>query len=120
MPGIKTENVTNKVVMLGDNHFQSAKITLAAGVILKWAGSDSITYEVAAAADEFSAVNAFEIKNETSADKVFGFRALMDGRVRLDMVNVNGAALTGADIDKLRKVGILPVKVTDLSIPDNQ
>jgi len=126
MPGVKTENVTSKVVMLGDNHFQSGKITLdpnttlAAGAILKRAGTDTESFELAAAADDYAAINPFEIKNETSATKVFGFRPLMDGRVRLDMVNIGGVALTGADIDKLRKVGILPLKVTDLSKLDNQ
>jgi hypothetical protein len=44
----------------------------------------------------------------------------MDGRVREDMLRVGENAATVADIDKLRKVGILPVKVTDLSHPDNQ
>jgi hypothetical protein len=44
----------------------------------------------------------------------------MDGRVREDMLRVGTNAVTVTDIDKLRKVGILPVKVTDLSQTDNQ
>jgi hypothetical protein len=126
MGGMTVNNVTSKVVMLGDNNFQSGKITLAAGAalpagaVLKRSGSDTSTFAAAASADEYAAVNPFEIKNETGAEKVFGFRPVMDGRVRQDMVKVSGADLTAADIDKLRKVGILPVKVTDLSVKDNQ
>jgi len=126
MSGMKVENITNRVIMLGDNHYVSAKITLAAnttlaqGTVLKRGGADTITFDVATAADEYSAINPFEIKNETAAPKVFGFEALMDGRVRGDLIKVNGAPLTAADIDKLRKVGILPSKVTDLSVLDNQ
>jgi hypothetical protein len=126
MGGVKTENVTNRVLMLGDNNFQSGKITLAAGAtlpagaVLKRSGGDTITYAVATNADEYAGVNPLEIKNDTGAEKVFGFRALMDGRVRLDMVKVSDAELTATDIDKLRKIGILPIKVTDLSVKDNQ
>lgn len=126
MGGMKTENVTSRVLMLGDNHFQSGKITLAAGAtlvagaVLKRDGGDTLTFAAAVSADEYAALNPFEIKNETGAAKVFGFRPLMDGRVREDMIRVGAANVTAADIDKLRKVGILPIKVTDLSIPDNQ
>jgi len=126
MGGVKTENVTNKVVMLGDNNFVSGKITigagvtLAAGTVLKRAGTDTITFAPATTADEYAAVNPFDIENTTAEAKVCGFRPIMDGRVRQDMVKVNGAELTAADIDKLRKVGILPIRVTDLSQKDNQ
>lgn len=126
MGGVKVENVTNRVVMLGDNNFQSGKIslaggaTLAAGTVLKRSGSDTITFAVATASDEFAAVNPFDLDNPGTETKVLGFRPILDGRVRQDMVKVNGAELTAADIDKLRKVGILPMKVTDLSQKDNQ
>jgi hypothetical protein len=127
MGGMKVENVTSRVVMLGDNHFQSAKITLAAGAtlvagaVLKRAASElDYEFEAATSADNYAAVNPFELKNETAADKPFGFRALLDGRVRADMLRVGTAAVTHADIDKLRNIGILPVKVTDLSQTDNQ
>jgi hypothetical protein len=125
MAGMKVENVSSRVLMLGGNNFSSGKITLAAGttlvagaVLKRGAGANEFT--VAAAADEYTAVNPFEIKNDTSNSKVFGFRVLMDGRVREDMLRVGANAVTVADIDKLRKVGILPVKVTDLSQTDNQ
>jgi hypothetical protein len=126
MGGMTTTNVTNKVVMLGDNNFVSGKIeiaagaSLAAGTVLKRSGADTITFATATSADEYAAVNPFDLENKTSEAKVCGFRPIMDGRVRQDMVKVNGAELTAADIDKLRKVGILPIRVTDLSQKDNQ
>ena len=126
MGGMKTTNVASRVVMLGDNNFQSGRITLAAGAtlpagtVLKRGGSDTITFAIATSADEYAAVNPFEIVNVSANSKEFGFRPIMDGRVRQDLVKVNGASLTATDIDKLRKVGILPKKVTDLSVLDNQ
>jgi len=125
MGGMKVENVTSRVLMLGDNNFSSGKITLAAGATLVAGavlkrGAGNVEFAVATSADDYAAVNPFEIKNETGNSKVFGFRALMDGRVRADMLRVGENTATVADIDKLRKVGILPVKVTDLSHLDNQ
>jgi hypothetical protein len=122
---MKVENVTSRVLMLGDNHFFSGKISLAAGATLVAGavlkrGADDTTFAAAAAGDDFAAVNPFEIKNEGATTKTVGFRACMDGRVRMDMLRVGDATVKAADIDKLRKVGILPVKVTDLSVLDNQ
>jgi hypothetical protein len=44
----------------------------------------------------------------------------VDGHVRADMLRVGTDAINHVDTDKLRNVGILPVKVTDLSQTDNQ
>jgi hypothetical protein len=109
---------------MGDNYFESGKITLAAGAmlpagaVLKRSGTDFAAATLAA--DDFVAVNPFEIKNNTEASKVFGFRAIVSGRVRADMLKLGSNSTTTADNDKLRKVGILPMKVTDLSQKDNQ
>jgi hypothetical protein len=109
--------------MLGDNYFESGTITvpansaIAAGAVLKRNGA---AFAAAAAADDFVAVNPFEIKNETAAAKEFGFRAIVAGRVRADMLRIGSAATDAAANDRLRKIGILPVKVTDLSQLDNQ
>ena len=124
MGGMKTNKVTSRVLMLGDNHFHTAKIKIAAnttlveGAVLK-RGADADTFAVAAAGDDFAAVNPFEIVNDTAAEKTFSFQACFDGRVREDMLRVGAATVSVTDIDKLRKVGILPMKVTDLSHLDN-
>jgi hypothetical protein len=66
------------------------------------------------------AVMPFSITSKKAIDADFGFRAIVDGRVRLDMLRINGNSITAAQSDLLRGVGILPVKVTDLSQKDNQ
>jgi hypothetical protein len=148
--GMKIENVTNRVVLLGDNHFESGVITIPAGATVaegtvlkrnpdgKFApvtNTDTApgTHGIPAAGGGWSteptdpvpgdvpvAVMPFSVTSEKSADADFGFRAIVDGRVRLDMLRINGSSITAAQSDMLRGVGILPVKVTDLSQPDNQ
>lgn len=123
MDGVRVENVSNKSLLLGDNLFEAAAITVAAnatvpeGAALKRDGNN---FAVATAADTLIAVNPVEIKNTTSAAKTFSIRAIISGRVRLDMVRVGAAALTTAQRDQLRGYGIVAVKVTDLSKLDNQ
>jgi hypothetical protein len=62
----------------------------------------------------------FDITNSKEAAADFGFRALVQGRVRLDMLRINGQPITAEQRDMLRGIGILAVKVTDLSKKDNQ
>jgi hypothetical protein len=150
MDGIKVENVTNRVVLLGDNHFESGIINIAAGetvaegTVLKRnqdgkfvpvVNTDTTpgTHGTPAAGGGWSteptdpvpgdvpvAVMPFSITNGKTADDDFGFRALVAGRVRRDMLRINGNPITPAQSDMLRAVGILPVKVADLSKLDNQ
>jgi hypothetical protein len=125
MGGMKITNVTSRVVLLGDNHFTSGKITLAAGATLEAGavlkrGASPKEFAVATSADAYAAINPFELTNDTGVSKTLGFRPCMDGRVREDMLRVSGDPVTVADIDKLRGVGILPVQVTDISHLDNQ
>jgi hypothetical protein len=150
MGGMKIENVTNRVVLLGDNHFESGIINIAAGATVaegtvlkrdadgKFApviNTDTTpgTHGTPASGggweaeptdpvpgDAPVAVMPFSITNNKAAAADFGFRALVDGRVRLDMLRINGNPITAAQSDMLRGVGILPVKVTNLSQLDNQ
>jgi hypothetical protein len=125
MGGMKVNNVTSRVVLLGDNHFESGFITLPAGATLAEGavlkrGAGNKEFAIATAADEYVAINPFEIKNDNGVSKAMGFRACMDGRVRKDMLRVGAAAVTVADCDKLRNKNILPVEVTDISHLDNQ
>jgi hypothetical protein len=148
--GMKIENVTNRVVLLGDNYFESGIITIAAGATVaagtvlkrnadgKFApiiNTDTTpgTHGTPASGGGWSAeptdpvsgdvpvaVMPFDITNNKAAATDHGFRALVAGRVRLDMLRINGNPITAAQSDLLRGVGILPVKVTDLSQLDNQ
>jgi hypothetical protein len=65
------------------------------------------------------AVNPAFIKNEGSGPVNVGFRPLIKGRVRRDMLTINGLAITDAQADMLRNYGIIPVTGTDISREDN-
>jgi hypothetical protein len=150
MDGMKTENVTSRVILLGDNRFESGVIniapgeTVAAGTVLKRnedgkfapvADTDTTpgTNGVPASGGGWTtaptapvpgdvpvAVMPFDITNKNAAADNVGLRALVQGRVRFDMLRINGSPITAFQSDMLRNVGILPVKVTDLSRLDNQ
>jgi hypothetical protein len=150
MDGMKVENVNNRVVMLGDEHFEGGVITIpagatiAAGTVLKRDADGKFapvtntaptpgTHGTPAAGggwdteptdpipgDVPTAVMPFDITSGKTVDADFGFRALVAGRVRADMLRINGNPLSAEQKDLLREVGILPVKVTDLSHLDNQ
>jgi hypothetical protein len=147
---MKIENVVSRVVMLGGNRFESGIINIAAGAkvtagtVLKRVAGNTFspvvstettpgTHGVPAAGggwateptdpipgDVPAAVMPFDIINDKGADGNFGFRAMVEGRVRADMLRIAGNATTPEQNDMLRNVGILPTKVTDLSHTDNQ
>jgi hypothetical protein len=147
---MKVENVTSRVVMIGDDRYESGVITIpagaaiAAGTVLK-RNTDGKFAPVTNTAttpgtpgtpaagggwetppadpipgDVPTAGMPFDITNRKTIDADFGFRALVAGRVRADMLRINGNPLTAEQRDMLREVGILPVKVTDLSHLDNR
>jgi hypothetical protein len=55
------------------------------------------------------------MKNTSTATVNLGFRAIIGGLVRKDMLNLNGAALTSAHADSLRDYGIIAVDTTNLA-----
>jgi hypothetical protein len=126
MGGMKIENVNRGVLLLGDNYFESGVInigaggTVAAGTILTRGEDDKFTPVEDPQEDSLLAVMPFDITNDKAAAADLGFRALVQGRVRRDMLRVNGQPITNGQSDTLRMFGILPVKVTDLSHLDNQ
>jgi hypothetical protein len=127
--GLKVENVTSRVVMLGDNNFESGVIAvaagakIAAGTVLKRAGGN--TFAPVANIDPEdgdipTAVMPFDLENGKATSDNLGFRALISGRVRADMLRIAGNPTTPEQNDMLRAQGIIAVKVTDLSQLDNQ
>jgi hypothetical protein len=147
---MKVENVTNRVVILGDDYYESGVITIAsgatiaAGTVLKRAADGKFAPVVNTTTtpgtpgipangggwateptdpvpgDVPAAVMPFDITNRKADAADFGFRALVRGRVRLDMLRINGQEITTEQRDMLREIGILAVKITDLSQKDNQ
>jgi hypothetical protein len=144
MDGMKVTNVKNKVVAIGDNLFESGVINIAAGTAVK-AGTvlkrnedgkfapavdtegdpglpaDGGGWETEPSPGDIpAAVMPFDIENLGQSAADFGFRAIVSGRVRADMLTINGQAPTAEQNDLLRSYTIIPVKVKDLSQLDNQ
>jgi hypothetical protein len=144
MADIKSRAVTNKALFLGDNEYETGVLTIPAtgtvpaGALLKRENgkfapvvntspveinvgdTDTVNVPVPGVpADIPVAVNPIEISNPGNAAADIPFRALVAGKVRADMLSVNGQPITDAQSDMLRSYGILPRKVTDISRLDN-
>jgi hypothetical protein len=144
MPEIKTHHPENKTLLLGNNEFETglltvpASTTIPAGTLLKRVvdkfapventtpvqinvgDSDPINVPIPGVpADIPVAVNPVEIKNPGESPVDMPFRALVSGKVRQDMLSVNGQPVTTAQADMLRVYGILPRKLNDISRTEN-
>jgi hypothetical protein len=148
MPDIQVHHVKNKTLFLGNNEFETGLLTVPAetvvpaGALLKRAGdkfapvvntdttpgtpgtpssdggwTTSPTDPVPG--DVPVAVTPAEIKNSGGSPADIPFRALVSGKVRLDMLSVNGQPITAAQADMLRVYGILPRKLNDVSRMEN-
>jgi hypothetical protein len=138
MGGVNFDTIENKALQLGNNKFEQGIINVAAnstvkgGTILKREGTK---FAVAtdtppnpgnpadgggwatppSPGDIPVAVMPFDIRNDGSAAADMGFRALIGGMVRRDLLNLNGEGITDAQADALRNYGIIAVESTDVS-----
>jgi hypothetical protein len=148
MPDIQVHHVENKTLFLGSNEFETGLLTVPAetvvpaGALLKRVGdkfapvvntdttpgtpgtpsgdggwttnpTDPVPGDVPVA------VSPAEIKNSGGSPADIPFRALVSGKVRLDMLSVNGQPITAAQADMLRVYGILPCKLNNISRTEN-
>jgi hypothetical protein len=139
--GITEQIVNNPVVPLGDNVYETGAITVPAGgvipagvVLYRNSGKfvpvtdvSPITISVDVSGDLTNvsipgtlvqvpvAVNPFDIKNPGQAPADFSIRALVSGKVRADLLTINGDPITVDEGDMLRNYGILPIRVNDIS-----
>ena len=121
-------NVTNYdlgSILLGDNEFETNVITLAAGAsvaegdMLKRNGTKF--EKVTDTATETPVALATAAASNTGAAAAdIPCRPAISGKVRAGKVTVNGVAATLAQLDMIRRVGLVPIAVTDLSKKDNQ
>ena len=122
MSGVKFSIIESKALQLGNNKFEQGTVNVAAettikgGTILKRGASEK-TFVIAEAGDTPVAVVPFDMVNESTSAVNFGFRAIIGGEVRRDMLNLDGASpISGAVVDSLRDhCGIIAVDSTDLS-----
>jgi len=119
MSGVTFSVIESKALQLGNNVFEQGTIAVAAamevkaGTLLKRDGDKK--FAIATASDTPIAVVPFDMKNTSTATANLGFRAIVGGQVRRDMLNLNGAVLTSAQVDSLRDYGIIAVRSTDVS-----
>ncbi|MCL2093813.1 MAG: hypothetical protein FWH12_06425 [Treponema sp.] len=120
MSGVNFGTTESKALQLGNNKFEqgtisvAAKATVKAGTILKRDGDKK--FAVAVAGDAPVGLVPFDMVNDKDAAKDLGFRAIIGGEVRRDMVNLNGAPITSVIADSLRdRCGIIAVDTTDVS-----
>ena len=119
MGGITFSVIESKALQLGDNLFEQGSIAVAAntevkaGTLLKRDGDRK--FAIATASDTPLAIVPFDMKNTSASTVNLGFRALIGGLVRMDMLNLSGAALTSAQADNLRRYGIVAVDTTNLA-----
>jgi hypothetical protein len=121
MGGVNFSVIESKALQLGNNKFEQGTISVAAntaikgGTILKRSGEKK--FAIATASDTPVGIVPFNLENESDVTVNLGFRALISGEVRKDMVNLNGSVpITSAVIDSLRShCGIIAVDTTDVS-----
>jgi hypothetical protein len=117
--GIKKKIVGEGVVALGGNEFETGLIEVPAnsfvtkGTVLSRALGGNFVKATNSA--DAVAVNSIDIVNEDTSAQQISFRALIDGPVRADLLRLSGSVLTAADRDNLRRVGIIPILVHDIS-----
>jgi hypothetical protein len=119
MAGVNFDTIESKSLQLGDNKFEqgtmpvAAGATVKAGTLLKRSGERK--FAKAESGDTAIAVVPFDMENASTTALDFGFRAIIGGMVRKDMLNLNGDPITSAQADSLRDYGIVVVETHDVS-----
>jgi len=122
MQEVKIEIIENKALLLGDNHFETGAIELKvdeevkAGAFLKRKSDSEFEVVKNTTSEEPVAISSVATKNITDKIIKVSIRACIDGRVRADMLNVNGTPANAAQIDMIRKFGLVPIYANDVSI----
>ena len=116
---MEIRKVENKSLLQGDNEFETGIImtvkTIPAGAFLKRMANGRFAIVTDTGNEEPVAVNPVEIPYASVQNSEANARVLIGGKVRFDMLNVDGRQITEVEGDMIRKYGIVPKKVTDLS-----
>jgi hypothetical protein len=121
MAEINIRPVKNKIFFLGDNEFETgilkvpASGTVPLGAFLLRGADGKFEAVTNTGTQTPVAVNPVEIKNTAAAPAEIPFRAMIAGRVRFDLLSVNGGEITDAQADMIRRYGNIPKKLTDIS-----
>jgi len=114
--------IENKALLLGDNNFETGALVLEAGqevkegAFLKRGDSGLFVPVTDTNTEEPVAIVPVTVKNTRSESLRISLRGCISGKVRADMLNVNGTQATTAQIDVLRKfTGMVPIFANDIS-----
>jgi len=126
--GITSREVENPVLALGDNEYETGLInvsgnsTIKRGTVLKRDGdkfapvtNTTENSEEGVTADKPVAVNPFDIENKQATAADLSICALISGKVRADLLTINGETTTDDQNDLLRAMSIIPIKLNDIS-----
>jgi len=121
--GIESREVGTPVVGLGDNQFETGSITVAAnatikaGALLKRDAAGRFALVTDLDTETPVAINPFDIPNNSGASAELSMRGMIFGRVRADLLHVNGLPVTTpAYFDKIRANTLcVPIRVNDIS-----
>ncbi|MBQ9239448.1 MAG: hypothetical protein IJ191_09110 [Treponema sp.] len=124
-PNITNYNLGN--ILQGENQFETGTLTLAAGTSITEGAflkrGDDGTFALVTDTSTETPIALYigdKLINSDTEAKGYAVRVLISGRVKADACNVNGTAATDAELDMIRSYGIVPVRVTETNIQDNQ
>ena len=124
-PNITNYNLGD--ILQGENQFETGTLTLAAsasvteGAFLKRGNGGKFAPVTDTSTETPVALYVGDkLTNSASEAKDFAVRVLISGRVKAGGCHVNGTAATDAQLDMIRSYGIVPVRVTETNIQDNQ
>jgi hypothetical protein len=123
---MKVQNFDNRPFALGDNEFESGLLSIPAnaavkrGALLLRAEGGNFTPMTGTGDEEPVAVYPHDEDAGSTAATSVSIRAMVAGKANAAFLNVAGDPCTEAQLDMIRKYGIIPVKTKDLSVKDNQ
>lgn len=126
MKEVTTSVIENKALLLGENYFETGSFNLAVGQELKEGaflkrGAAAGTFELVEDIEEDDpvAICPTTIKNTKETAQTVSLGACIGGRVRADMLHINGEPVNAAEIDLIRKYGFIPIYANDISRTDS-
>ena len=121
MREVENHTIENKALLLGDNHFETGAVQLDSnselkeGAFLKRGAAGMFELVTNTATEDPVAINPVTLKNTRSTSSKMSIRACIDGKVRADMLHVNGVQANTDQIDLIRKYGFTPIYAHDIS-----
>ena len=121
MREVEINVIENKALLQGDNEFETGAITLTAGqqvkegAFLKRVTDKEFALVVDLSTEDPVAIVPVDFGNNGTTPLKVSLRACIAGKMRADMLHINGTAATRDQIDLIRKFGFIPIYANDVS-----